>query len=133
MLERQSLVLVAHDDEAVRDALQFALQLENLEVHVHRSGAELVLNRDLPRASCLILREHMPDMDGLQVMHHLRARHLILPAILLTAHATPRLQARAEAAGIVLILEKPILDNALLEGVLTITSRGKPAKHDPAT
>ncbi len=124
MPQRQSLVLVANDDDAMRNALQFALRLENFEVRAHRSGAELVADPDLRRADCLILKDGMPDMDGLEVMRFLRACDLVPPAILLTANATPRLRARASAAGILLVLEKPILDNALLDGVLTIVQHG---------
>jgi FixJ family two-component response regulator len=126
MSEQQPLVLVANDDEAMRDALQFALQLENFEVHVHGSGNELLDNRELQRACCLILKDRLPDMDGLQVMHYLIERQLLLPAILLTANATPRLRRQAEAAGILTVLEKPILDNALLESMLKIMLRHVP-------
>lgn len=122
MLGRQFLVLVANDDDAMRDALKFALQLENFEVHVHRSGMDLLADPELGRAGCLILKENMPDVDGLELMHDLRAHQIYLPAILLTANATPRLRQRAAAAGFRLVLEKPILDNALLEGVLSILS-----------
>ena len=110
MLGRQFLVLVANDDDAMRDALKFALQLD------------LLADPELGRAGCLILKENMPDVDGLELMHDLRAHQIYLPAILLTANATPRLRQRAAAAGFRLVLEKPILDNALLEGVLSILS-----------
>jgi len=126
MLEQQPLVLVANDDEAMRDALQFALQLENFEVHVHRSGKDLLTDRDLLRACCLILKDRMPDVDGIAVMHYLRERHLFPPAILLTANATPGLRRQAESAGIRMVLEKPILGNALLESVLTIMRQPAP-------
>jgi FixJ family two-component response regulator len=126
MLEQQPLVLVANDDEAMRDALQFALRLENFEVHVHGSGNGLLTDRELQRACCLILKDRMADRDGLEVMHFLRERHLCPPAILLTANATPRLRRQAEAAGIRTVLEKPILDNALLESVLKIMLRHAP-------
>lgn len=131
MPEQQALVLVAHNDDAVGDALQFALRLENLEVHVHRSGSDLLTNPELYRASCLILRHHMPDMDSPQVMHFLHERQLFVPAILLTANATPELRRQAERAGIRMVLEKPILDNVLLDSVRSIIPHpppfGKPA------
>jgi FixJ family two-component response regulator len=123
MLEQQPLVLVANDDEAMRDALQFALQLENFEVRVHGSGSDLLIDRELRRACCLILNDRLPHMDGIQVMLYLRERQFFPPAILLTANATPGLRRQASAAGIRMVLEKPILDNALLESVLTIMHR----------
>jgi len=116
----QPLVLVADNDDAVRDALQFALQLEDFEVHVHQNGQDLLADGDLRRADCLILKEHMPGLDGLEVMRHVRARNYDLPAILLTANTCARLQERAAALGVRQVLEKPLLDNVLLDGLLGI-------------
>jgi FixJ family two-component response regulator len=125
--DQQPLVLVVNDDEAMRNALRFALQLEGVEVHVHGDGADLLADLDLHRASCLILKDRMPDMDCFEVMKNLRARGAALPTILLTANATSALNARAAAAGARLVLEKPILDNALVEGVLSILAAGRSA------
>lgn len=124
MPKQQPLVLIANDDDAMRDALQFSLQLENFEVRVHRCSADLLADCELRRADCLILKDHMPDMGGLDLVRCLRAHNIRLPTILLTANATPGLQRRAAEAGIWLVLENPILDNALLEGVAAILDHG---------
>jgi len=62
----------------------------------------------------------MPQMDGFAVLSKLRARNPGLPAIMLTSHATPRVRARANAAGVRTVLEKPLLDNALMDHIRTI-------------
>ncbi len=133
MSDRQPLVLVVNDDEAMRSALQFALRLEGVEVHVHHDGVDLLADRDLHRAGCLILKDRMPHMDGLEVMEYLRAQAIPVPAILLTSAATIGLRARAAAADVRLVLEKPILDNALVEGVLMILDRKTAPDVGPAT
>ncbi len=46
MAQRRDLVLIANNDQAVRDALQFALQLEGFCVHVHSGGAALLQDPD---------------------------------------------------------------------------------------
>ncbi|VFU10078.1 Response regulator receiver protein [Methylocella tundrae] len=120
MPDREHLVLIADDDQGVRDALQFALRLEGVNVHAHRDGVELLADIDLPRAGCVILDDGMPHMDGFELLRRLRARNIRLPAILLTNHATAGLRARAGAAGVQFVLEKPLLDNALVDSVLTI-------------
>jgi two-component system, LuxR family, response regulator FixJ len=124
MSDRQHLVLIADDDQAVRDALQFALKLEGLDVHAHSGGATLLADPDLPRAGCVIVDDRMPHMDGFQLLSHLRAQNVLLPAILLTDHATAGLHARAASAGVREVLEKPLLDNALIESIWTILSSG---------
>jgi two-component system, LuxR family, response regulator FixJ len=120
MSDRQHLVLIADDDQAVRDALQFALKLEGLDVHTHSGGAKLLADPDLMRAGCVIVDDRMPLMDGFQLLSHLLARNIHLPSILLTDHATVGLYARATTAGVRKVLEKPLLDNALIESIRTI-------------
>src|SRR3978361_1010645 len=81
------LVLIVDDDQAVRDALQFALRLEGLCVHVHSGGAALLADPDLNRAGCVILGDRMRPMDGFSLLSRLKDRDISLPAIMLTSHA----------------------------------------------
>ncbi len=119
MPDRQ-LVLIVDGDRAVRDALQFALQLEGLCVHVHSGGAALLADPSLNRARCVILGDSLQPMDGFALLVNLRERNVCPPAIMLTSQATPKVRARADAAGVRTLLEKPLLDNALLENIRTI-------------
>jgi FixJ family two-component response regulator len=120
MTDRPYAVLIVDDDHAVRDALQFALRLDGFDVHLYASGRELLAESELPRAVCVIIDEIMPVMDGFELLKRLRARHVAIPTIMMTSHLTPRLQARAAAAGIRSVLEKPLLDNVLAESVQAI-------------
>jgi two-component system, LuxR family, response regulator FixJ len=120
MDDRRDLVLIVDDDQAVRDALQFALRLEGLCVHVHGGGAALLADPDLTRAGCVILGDWMRQMDGFALLRNLKARDINLPAIMLTSHATANVRARADAVGVRKVLEKPLLDNALVENIRSI-------------
>ena len=111
MADHRKLVLIVDDDQAVLDALQFALRLEGLCVHVHNGGAALLADPDLNKAGCVILDDRMRQMDGFALMQNLQQRNIELPTIMLTSHATPRVKARANAAGVRKLLEKPLLDN----------------------
>jgi FixJ family two-component response regulator len=114
------LVLIVDDDQAVRDALQFALRLEGLCVHIHSGGAALLADPDLARAGCVVLGDRMKQMDGFTLLSTLKDRDIVLPAIMLTGHATPKMRARADAYGVRMVLEKPLLDNALVENINSI-------------
>jgi two-component system response regulator FixJ len=70
------------------------------------------------------LDDRMPRMDGFELLSHLQARDITLPAIMLTSHATPRVRARAAAAGVSKVLEKPLLDNALMDSIRSILNAG---------
>jgi two-component system, LuxR family, response regulator FixJ len=120
MADGRDLVIIVDDDQAVRDALQFALQLEGLCVHVHSGGASLLADPDLNRAGCVILDHRMPRMDGFALLKNLQANNPGLPAIMLSSHATPQERARANAAGVHTVLEKPLLDNILMENIRAI-------------
>jgi FixJ family two-component response regulator len=122
MRDREHLVLIADDDQAVRDALQFALGLVGLNVHAHCGGAELLADADLPRARCIVVDDGMPQMNGFELLRRLQDRNIRLPAILLTNHATARVRARAGAAGVQLVLEKPLMDDDLVDSILTIVT-----------
>jgi FixJ family two-component response regulator len=120
MCAERHLVLIVDDDEAVRDALQFSLRLEGIDVRTHPGGVELLADPELRSAACVILDDQMPDMDGFEILRELQVRDISSPTILLTGNATPGLQLRAAAAGARLVLEKPFFNNGLVENVLTI-------------
>ena len=128
MYGRQPLVLVVNDDVAVGDALQFVLRLEGIEVHIHAQGALLLEDSALGCASCLILSDRMVGMDEFELLNRLRARNIVLPTILLAGAATVGLRARAAAAGC-LVLQLPLMDNALVEGVLNILNPRRPLRR----
>ncbi len=113
----RDLVLVVDDDQAVRDALKFALELDGLTVDTCDSGAELLRHPRLPNARCLILDYQMPGMNGFAVMSELRRRNVTLPVILITAPISREVLQRAMDAGAAGVLEKPLLEDILIEKI----------------
>lgn len=110
-------VLVVDDDEAVRRSLKFALELEGLDVRLYEGGAQLLHEHAWPGTGCLVVDYCMPDMDGLQLVGHLRDRNIGLPAILVTARPSSELRRRAADAGFRRVVEKPFEDGSLLDGI----------------
>lgn len=117
MTEGQHLVLVVDDDLAVRESLKFALGLEGLEVETCSGGADLLAHPSLSRADCLVLDHHMPMMGGFTVLARLRTLNCHVPVILITDHTTETLRRRAVTAGVRHVVEKPLLDSALLDSI----------------
>ncbi len=122
MIKGQNLVLIVDDDLAVRESLKFSLELDGLTVHTCGSGTELLEHPDLLRAQCLVVDYKMPVMNGFEVLERLIARNMQPQVILITSHATETLRRRAAAAGIRHVLEKPLLDSALLDRIKDILS-----------
>lgn len=106
-------VFIIDDDEAVRAALKFSLEIDGHIVEVHESGEALVQRAESPMTGCLVLEHALPGMNGLQLVQELRRRHVDLPAILVTTQPSRAVRAQAAAAGVP-IVEKPLLTDALL-------------------
>ncbi|WP_445500722.1 response regulator transcription factor [Microvirga sp. G4-2] len=110
-------VFVVDDGAAVRQSLKFALEQEGLEVRLYEDGARLLADGELPSTGCLVVDLTMPGMDGIHLVSRLREQHFDLPAILITTPGSPWLRERAMRTGFLLVLEKPLEDNALLDGI----------------
>lgn len=109
-------VYVVDDDRAVRSALKFSLEVEGFVVLVFPGASEVLRDADLSDCGCLIVDLNMPCMNGLDLVDRLRQQRISMPAILITSHPSNAVRERAASAGVRLI-EKPFLDNSLIEGV----------------
>lgn len=109
-------VVLVDDDVALRTALSFSLDLDGFRVESCGSGEALLL-RDLPRDNaCLVLDYNLPGISGLEALVQLRARHVDLPALLMTSNPRPTVRDAAAAAGVT-IVEKPLLGEALVGAI----------------
>jgi two-component system response regulator FixJ len=115
--ERRPLILVADDDLAVRESLQFALELEGWEIKVFGGGDDLISDPHLLEADCVVLDYRISPMDGLSIVSEVKALGLEAPVILVAAHATAALRRRATRGGIHGIVEKPLLDGTLVDSI----------------
>lgn len=122
--------MVVNDDAALAHALHFALSLEGVNVHWHGDAPAALASPDLKRAECLIVKDRLPSMDGCELTRQVLAQGLTPYAILLTSAATLALRARAAAVGVRLVMEKPILDNSLVEAVLGVLCMPPPVLRE---
>jgi FixJ family two-component response regulator len=116
------LVLV-DDDAALLHALTFAFETQGYAVSAY-ANAESALAA--PRQSewrCVVLDHRLPGMSGLDMLDRLRAQRIFVPTVLITSN--PNVTTRSRAAGMgVEIIEKPILDDVLLERVHALWHTG---------
>lgn len=109
-------VYVVDDDDGVRRALAFALDLDGFEVETFESGEALLLRDGLDAAGCLVLDERLPGISGLDTLRQLRARQVALPAIFVTSHPKPQMRDAAARAGAP-IVEKPLEAETLIAAI----------------
>ena len=115
MTERTHKVLVADDDESVRESLCKLLQDEGYEVSAVANGAETVETfcREQNRIDLLLVDLNMPLMNGWATLDRLLEVNPSLPVLIVTAQ--PNQYEMAEAAGVSALVEKPIDVPALLQ------------------
>jgi two-component system, LuxR family, response regulator FixJ len=114
--EQRPLVIIVDDDRAVRSSLRFSLEIEGYAVRTYCDSDELLNGSDLGASSCLVVDHNLPGMNGLEAIAQLRQRRVLVPAILITTHPSAAVRERAAKAAVP-IVEKPFLENALLDQI----------------
>lgn len=118
-------VLVVDDDEGYRDAL--TAQLEMLHEATVESTADgeaaLALVRLDGGFDLILLDVFLPGADGPTVYAEMRKSGVDCPIVLMSAHDTAELQARAESLGAPLF-EKPVPNDALAQ-ILSTSGGGE--------
>jgi len=111
------LVHLIDDDEAVRSSL--ALLVSTVGLRVQGWGDPQQFLREFPRGDigAIVLDVRMPGISGLAVLETLVREGVDQPVIMLTGHGTVDMCRRAFKSGAAEFLEKPVDDEALLEGL----------------
>jgi FixJ family two-component response regulator len=107
LASRLDTVAIVDDDISVCDSLAVFLETCGFATRSYTSGAEFLVDEHRCRIDCLILDQHMPRMDGLDLLAALKAQDIQVPAILITGRLDSAIRERADRLGIIAILEKP--------------------------
>jgi len=110
-------IAIVDDDPSVLKALTRLLRARAFLARTYGSAREFLAALPDGLPSCLILDVQMPDMTGLELLHHLAHRHIQIPTIIITAHGDVGVRERCEAAGAVAFLVKPLQDTSLFAAI----------------
>lgn len=119
---RKGTVLIADDDDLLREAFVSILEFDGWRTMEARHGKEAL---DILREShidVMILDQRMPEMTGKEVYQFMRLNKLNVPVILITAASD--IVDLAVELGIVCYLSKPVGMQALLDTVQRASSGG---------
>jgi two-component system nitrogen regulation response regulator NtrX len=107
-LDRRGTVLVVDDEESIRDSLRMVLEYKNHKVVEASGGAEALRRvRETP-IDAVLLDIKMPEMDGLEVLSHLREQGFDMPVVIITGHGDVPTAMEATRRGAFDLLEKPL-------------------------
>jgi len=107
------LIAVVDDDTSARDAIAALVRSFGFIVDVFCSGTEFLVSAVKPRITCLIADMQMPDMSGLDLYLALVKAGASIPTILATAYPDEATRRRADKAGVIGFLAKPV-DSVIL-------------------
>ena len=110
-------IAVVDDESPVRTMLGRVLRLADYRVTAFASGEEFLASLTARQPACVILDVHMPGLSGLDVQSRMRAAHIELPIVFITASDDIALDCSALAAGAACLLRKPFSSDELLEAV----------------
>ena len=122
-------VLIAEDDYNFRDTLEDVLLEDGHRVVCARNGAEaLVTLSKLPRPALILLDLHMPVMDGVSFLNHLRQRpdHDDFEVMVMSALVDP--QWFAKLPGVIRALRKPF-DIEEIQVLVSEFAERRPLRH----
>lgn len=117
MRKEKFQVAILDDDPAVRRALNRLLSANQFDVQTYETALDLISNIESALPDCLILDLFMGDMSGLEIHNHLRARKIIIPTIIITAHAVADMHAKHDNPGISAFLGKPLQGATLIQAI----------------
>lgn len=123
MSEREQIVYIVEDDEAVRDSLSLLLQSEGLPVKAYDRAFRFLEDWDRDMTGCLVLDIRMPEMDGMALQQALVERGSDLPIIFVTGHGDVPLAVEAMRRGAVDFIEKPYAEEELLDKIRSALSQ----------
>ena len=113
------VISVVDDDESLRRSVGNFLRSVGFRVETFASAEDFLRSARRERTGCLVLDVRMTGMSGLDLLRHLAAGNVRVPAVVLTAHGDEEIRQRCLGAGAVAFLDKPFHAEALLDAVQT--------------
>jgi CheY-like chemotaxis protein len=108
-------ILIADDDDVLRETLAEILRLEGYSVEAARDGLQAVLSATRARPSFVLLDMRMPILDGWEVARQLRTYGIDVPILVMSAAVDA--EGAARNIGAAAWFDKPLKLEELLPAV----------------
>ncbi len=114
---RRGTILIVDHDAAVRDALSFTLNAGGFGVRAFGSAGALLRADAIERDGCLLVEFDLEDMTGIELLAHLNAQQVNLPAIIMSARLRPLVIEEPKPRHVAAILQKPFGQDVLFRSL----------------
>ena len=109
-------ILIVDDSESIREVVSFTLENEGFEVLVANDGTDALKFLDGREIDMIITDLHMPEMDGITLIKHVREMEAYqrIPILFLTTESQTAKKMEAKEAGATGGIIKPFVPAKLI-------------------
>lgn len=109
-------ILIVDDSESIREVVSFTLENEGFEVLVANDGTDALKFLDGREIDMIITDLHMPEMDGITLIKHVREMETYqrIPILFLTTESQTAKKMEAKEAGATGWIIKPFVPAKLI-------------------
>ena len=117
---KKPIVYIVDSDHKLLCSLSKKLVQHDVIVEVFSSAEEFLNTKLSSRAACLIIEVNLPNMGGIELLEHINNLGVRLPTIILSSGSNISNAVRAMQAEAIDFIEKPFIENTLIEKVLGV-------------
>jgi CheY-like chemotaxis protein len=116
-------IAVVDDDIVIQELVQTVFSETNWNVHVYENGKQFVDTIDDHDYDLVFLDLMMPEMNGFQVMEHLKAKNYNVPVIVFSALSRKETVVKAVSYGIHSYMIKPLKPELIVQKTAEVLGR----------
>lgn len=124
-------ILVIDDERLLCDLLQELLRRHGHEVFTAYSGRDGIKSHRQRQPHFTLLDLHLPDMNGIEVLTHIRERDPKAAVMILTGAASDKLERQAQELGVTDFLIKGLSPEVLIGAVTRAVQPQSPSEMRP--
>lgn len=121
-MEARPRLLIVDDEEQLRNLFDRLFTRHNMDVTTCSNAVFATEILEEEEFDLVITDFMMPDMDGLELLAHIRENHPAMKVVMITAHANVQHAVRTMQTGAIDYIAKPFAVDVLVERVNTILS-----------
>ena len=122
-MQRTGYVAIVDDDASMRKALARLLRIHGINSRSYPSARVFLEDLSSGMPDCLIVDVNMPDMTGIELQRELLNRGVRIPTIVITGSNDKSIAASAASLGAAAFLPKPLVPDALVAAINSVTRR----------